>query len=114
MTVDTVFDLASLTKVVATTSAVMALIEEGRLRLRDPVARYWPEFAHNGKDKVSLRQLLTHTSGLPADVNFYGKLAEAGGPSVQDHRDQVAAGIAEMPLQATPRTPGRSTATWDS
>src|SRR5688572_28111982 len=43
MTLDTVFDLASLTKVVATTSAVMALVEEGKLRLADPAARYWPE-----------------------------------------------------------------------
>src|SRR5207248_2439666 len=65
MTVDTLFDLASLTKVIATTSAVMALVEEGKLRLRDPVTRYWPEFAQNGKDRVIVRQLMTHTSGLP-------------------------------------------------
>src|ERR1700738_2719547 len=49
MTVDTIFDLASLTKCVATTTAVMQLFEEGRVRLNDPVAAYLPEFAQNGK-----------------------------------------------------------------
>ncbi len=64
MTVDTVFDLASLTKVVATTSAVAKLIEQGKIRLNDPVARYIPEFATNGKEQVTIRQLATHTGGL--------------------------------------------------
>ncbi len=69
MTVDTVFDIASLTKVVATTTAVMQLADQGRVRLDDPAARYWPEFAANGKGRITLRQLLTHTSGLRAEVN---------------------------------------------
>ncbi|MBI1750388.1 MAG: DUF1343 domain-containing protein [Acidobacteria bacterium] len=64
MTTDTVFDVASLTKVVATTSSVMLLVEQGKVRLNDPVARYVPEFAPNGKDQVTVRHLLTHTSGL--------------------------------------------------
>jgi uncharacterized protein YbbC (DUF1343 family) len=64
MTVDTVFDVASLTKVVATTTSVALLLEQGKLRLNDPVARYIPEFSANGKEQVTLRQLLTHTSGL--------------------------------------------------
>jgi CubicO group peptidase (beta-lactamase class C family) len=67
MTVDTLFDLASLTKPVATASAVMRLVETGRLRVNDPVARYWPAFAAEGKDKVTLEHLLLHTSGLIAD-----------------------------------------------
>jgi uncharacterized protein YbbC (DUF1343 family) len=67
MTVDTIFDLASLTKPIATTSAVMKLVEQGKLRLNDPVARYIPEFAANGKDQITIRQLLTHTSGLRPD-----------------------------------------------
>jgi uncharacterized protein YbbC (DUF1343 family)/CubicO group peptidase (beta-lactamase class C family) len=66
---DTVFDLASLTKVVATTTAIMQLNDRGRLGLDDPVARYWPEFAARGKGRITLRQLLTHTSGLRADIN---------------------------------------------
>ena len=69
MTVDTVFDIASLTKVVATTTAIMQLTDKGKLKLDDPVARYWPEFAANGKGGITVRQLLTHTSGLRADVN---------------------------------------------
>lgn len=64
MTTDTVFDLASLTKVVATTTAVMQLVERGRLQLDAPVARYWPAFAAQGKDKITVAQLLAHTSGL--------------------------------------------------
>src|SRR4030042_749558 len=66
MTPDTVFDIASMTKVVATTTAIMQLAEHGRLRLVDPVAKYWPEFAPNGKGSITLRQLLTHTSGMRA------------------------------------------------
>lgn len=64
MTPEAVFDVASLTKVVATTPAVLALIENGRLELDAPVARYWPEFTGRGKERISLRQLLTHYSGL--------------------------------------------------
>jgi len=64
MTPDTVFDLASLTKVVATTSSLMLLLEQGKVRLNDPVARYIPEFAPHGKDQITVRHLLTHTSGL--------------------------------------------------
>ena len=70
MTEDTIFDLASLTKVVATTTAVLQLLERGKLRLDDPVARYWPAFATHHKARITLRQLLTHTSGLPADVDL--------------------------------------------
>lgn len=69
MTADTIFDLASLTKVVATTTAVMQLVEEGKLRLEDPVATYWPEFAVNGKTDISVRALLTHYSGLRPDLD---------------------------------------------
>ena len=70
MTEDTVFDLASLTKVMATAPAVMQLYEQGRFRLNDPVAMYLPEFAQNGKQDITIRQLLTHYSGLPADVSL--------------------------------------------
>ncbi len=70
MTVDTIFDLASLTKCIATTTAVMQLIEEGRVRLNDPVAAYLPEFAQNGKDDITVRELMTHFSGLPPDLDL--------------------------------------------
>jgi len=68
MTPDTIFDLASLTKVVATTTSVMILVEEGRLRLRDRVVTYLPEFASHGKDRITVEHLLTHVSGLRPDL----------------------------------------------
>jgi uncharacterized protein YbbC (DUF1343 family)/CubicO group peptidase (beta-lactamase class C family) len=70
MTLDTVFDLASLTKVIVTTTAVMQLVERGEVRLNDPVAKYLPEFAQNGKDDITVRQLLTHYSGLEKDLDL--------------------------------------------
>jgi len=70
MTLDTVFDLASLTKVIATTTAVMQLVEQGKVRMNDPVAKYLPEFAQNGKDDITVRQLLTHYSGLEPDLDL--------------------------------------------
>ena len=70
MTVDTIFDLASLTKVVATATAVMMLAEEGRIRLRAPAARYLPGFERHGKQNVTVEQLLTHVSGLRAGFDL--------------------------------------------
>ncbi|HVO09123.1 MAG TPA: serine hydrolase [Vicinamibacteria bacterium] len=69
MTADTVFDLASLTKIVATATSVMTLVEAGRLRLEDPVARYLPDFATGGggRASVTVMQLLTHRAGLAPD-----------------------------------------------
>ena len=70
MTVDTIFDLASLTKCIATATSVMKLIQDGRIRLNDPVAAYLPEFAQNGKEDITVRELLTHFSGLPPDLDL--------------------------------------------
>ena len=70
MTVDTIFDLASLTKCVATATSVMKLIEDGRVRLNDPVSAYLPDFAQNGKADITVRELLTHYSGLPPDLDL--------------------------------------------
>jgi serine-type D-Ala-D-Ala carboxypeptidase len=64
MTNDTIFDLASVTKVMATTQAVMKLVSEGKLSVEDTVAKHIPEFAKNGKENVKIKDLLTHTSGL--------------------------------------------------
>jgi serine-type D-Ala-D-Ala carboxypeptidase len=62
----TLFDVASLTKVVATSAAVMVLVDGGRVRLDDPVGRWIPEFTRGTKASVTVRDLLTHQSGLPA------------------------------------------------
>ena len=67
MTPDTIFDLASLTKVVATAPAVMMLVEDGLVRLRDPVARYIPGFDRHDKAQITIEHLLTHMSGLRPD-----------------------------------------------
>jgi len=60
----TIFDLASLTKVIATTPAVMKLLDEGRIGLLDPLSRWFPEFAASGQEQITILNLLTHTSGL--------------------------------------------------
>jgi uncharacterized protein YbbC (DUF1343 family)/CubicO group peptidase (beta-lactamase class C family) len=70
MTPDTVFDIASLTKVVATTTSVMRMVQLGQVKLNDPVAKYIPEFAQNGKGEVTVRQLMTHYSGLRPSLDL--------------------------------------------
>ena len=68
----TMYDLASLTKVVATTAAVMALVDDGKMRLDDPVRRYLPSFTGKERDQVTIRHLLTHTSGLAPGARIVG------------------------------------------
>jgi uncharacterized protein YbbC (DUF1343 family)/CubicO group peptidase (beta-lactamase class C family) len=70
MTLDTVFDCASLTKVIATTTAIMQLWEQGKLRMNDPVVKYLPEFGQNGKQDITIRELLVHYSGLAPDLDL--------------------------------------------
>ena len=94
MKVDTIFDIASLTKVVATTTAVMELVERGQISLDKPAATYWPAFAANGKGGITIRQLLTHTSGLRAGV--------ASRPPWSDYDGAMEAIAQDQPV----RTPG--------
>ncbi|MBN2318704.1 MAG: beta-lactamase family protein [Acidobacteria bacterium] len=70
MTKDTIFDVSSLTKVLATTPSIMLLVENGLLRIGDPVYRYLPRFKGGGKDDITVSHLLTHYSGLPADLDL--------------------------------------------
>jgi serine-type D-Ala-D-Ala carboxypeptidase len=69
---DTIFDLASISKIFTTTAA-MILYDQGKFSLDDKVAKHIPEFAENGKEDVTIRQLLTHTSGFTAWVPLYTK-----------------------------------------
>ena len=69
MTADTIFDIASLTKIVATTSGMMKLFEQGRVRMDDPVTAYLPEF-QNGASTITVRDLMTHFSGLRPDLDL--------------------------------------------
>src|SRR5690349_1796936 len=70
MTPDTIFDLASLTKIVATTTSIMILVERGKLRLNDPVSLYIPELKGEGRDRITIEQLLTHVSGYAPDFDL--------------------------------------------
>ncbi|MBM4158014.1 MAG: serine hydrolase [Ignavibacteria bacterium] len=67
----TIYDLASVTKVIATTTAVMILADIGKIDLNDPVIKYIPEFDNNGKNTISILNLLLHNSGLKAWIPFY-------------------------------------------
>jgi uncharacterized protein YbbC (DUF1343 family)/CubicO group peptidase (beta-lactamase class C family) len=92
MTEDTIFDLASLTKVIACMPAVMLLLERGQLGLDDPVHQYIPEFVGNGKEAITIKHLLLHLSGLPGDIE-----------TRSDWRGEQAAitkACAEIPLSA--------------
>ena len=73
---NTIFDIASMTKPIATATAIMILQERGFLNLNDPVAEFVPEFGTDEKSKVTLRHLLTHTAGLPAWANLYEDVAD--------------------------------------
>lgn len=77
---NTVFDAASLTKVIATAPSIMLLIEEGKVALDTPLIQYFPECSRGGKDAISVRHLLTHTSGLAAGL-----------PSIPSWRGEEAA-----------------------
>src|SRR5699024_2092685 len=71
MKVDTIFDLVSLTKVIATLPAVLGLIDKGEIRLDDPATHFFRGFGTHGKENIRLRHILTHTSGLPAHRQYH-------------------------------------------
>ncbi|HMS65010.1 MAG TPA: serine hydrolase [Ignavibacteria bacterium] len=71
VTEESIFDIASLTKVVATTSAIMLLYQQHKIDLNDKVSKYIPEFANNGKENITILNLLLHNSGLKAFIAFY-------------------------------------------
>ncbi len=73
---DTIFDLASLTKVMATTTAIMLLVEDGLIALDDPVAKALPVFAERGKEAVTIRHLLSHSAGLKPWRGFHELLIQ--------------------------------------
>ena len=87
---DTLFDMASCSKVIGTTTAALILLDRGEVRLDDPVSLFIPEWQGEGKDRVRLRHLLTHTSGLPAWKDLY---SQGQGP------EEVVSQICAMPLE---------------
>src|SRR5690349_21429849 len=92
MTEDTIFDAASLTKVIACTPAVMLLIERGKVRLDERVQAYIPEFTGEGKEAITIRQLMTHTSGLRPDISTQ--------PPWSGYDTAIRMACAEKPLSA--------------
>ncbi len=93
MTEDTLFDMASLSKVLVTTTAILQLYEQGKLDLDAPVAHYLPAFAANGKDKITIRELMTHYSGLPEDVS----LKDDWGLATPDKAEGIRRAMASVP-----------------
>jgi CubicO group peptidase (beta-lactamase class C family) len=89
----TLFDIASLTKIVATTTAVAQLVEDGTISLNDRVSRFVPDFRGDRKDGVTIRQLLTHASGIPSGLWLYGSAASAAEALEQ---------VLEQPLRRPP------------
>ena len=92
---DTIFDLASLTKVLATTPLVMRLVERGGLGLDDPVARYLQTWRGSDREAVTIRDLLSHSSGLPAYQPFY---------RTRHGREAIEQAIVATPLEYPPNT----------
>lgn len=93
MTVDTVFDLASLTKPIATATSILKLSEEGLIDLDAPASKYLPEFNSHGKDKITIKQLLTHQGGLIPDNSLKDYL---------EGRETAFAKINDLTLRASP------------
>jgi CubicO group peptidase (beta-lactamase class C family) len=89
----TIYDLASLTKVVGTTTAVMILFDEGKIRLDDRVSQYIPEFTGGGKESITIRLLLEHRSGLPAGRDLW---------RIAHTPDEARAAVISTPLFARP------------
>ena len=73
MTVDTIFDMASLTKVVATTTSIMILVERGQIRLNDTIGKFIPEIEDENVKKITIQQLMTHVSGFAPDFDLREK-----------------------------------------
>lgn len=110
MTVNTVFDVASITKVMATTAAIMVLVESGKLSLEDTVSRFIPDFKGGGKERITLSDLLLHGSGFPAWRPFYKEVLDkvaAGGPAPGSPaaRELIFKEVRQTPL-AQPRGKG--------
>jgi CubicO group peptidase (beta-lactamase class C family) len=95
---DTIFDLASLTKPIATATAVMILADQGRIDVNDLVSKYLSAFACNGKEQARIKHLLTHTSGLPAYVDANDLRTRFG----ESCPDQVIETICELKAQSPP------------
>jgi CubicO group peptidase (beta-lactamase class C family) len=94
MTLDTIFDLESMTKVIATSISALVLVERGKMRLDDPVVRYLPAFKGEGKERVTVADMLRYSSGLPVDNHVFDA----------SDREEVFRRMAATPLEYPPGT----------
>jgi SSS family transporter len=97
MTIQTIFDMASLTKCLVTATAIMQLYEHHKLDFDDPVAKYLPDFGANGKQNVTIRELLTHYSGLPPDLDLKDSWGLAAPDKSEGLRRAFASGLVAPP-----------------
>ncbi|HYX28891.1 MAG TPA: exo-beta-N-acetylmuramidase NamZ domain-containing protein [Pyrinomonadaceae bacterium] len=95
MSADTIFDLASLTKVVATTTSIMILVEQGKVRLSDPVVQFIPEMKGEGRDAITIEHLMTHMSGFAPDFDLRDRWTGY---------DEAMKRLYREPLRSTPGT----------
>lgn len=95
MTIDTIFDVASLTKPIATATSIMILVEQGKLRLNDTIGKFFPEIEDEAAKRVTIQQLLTHTSGYRPDFDLGEKWTG---------RDGMLAALKKERLRAAPGT----------
>ena len=93
VTLDTLFDIQSMTKVLSTAISALVLVDQGKLRLDDPVVKYLAAFTGAGKERVTVRDMLRYSSGLPLDNHFY-----------DDKPDEIWRKMAETPLEYPPGT----------
>jgi len=96
MKLDTIFDMASLTKPLATATSVMQLVEEGSIVLSDPVSRYIPPFTGDGREHATIRHLLTHSAGLVPYKNYLTEFGD--GVPAQERRQRAVQDICSLPL----------------
>lgn len=99
---DTVFDIASLTKIYSTTLSIMKLVDSGLMSLDDYVYQYLPDFNKAEYSDITIRQLLNHTSGLPSNIYFYRPDVKEGEAFYSTERDKTISLLSEVPLKESP------------
>lgn len=99
---DTVFDLASLTKTYATTLSIMKLVDSDLLSIDDYVHQYLPDFNKEDYNKITIKQLLNHTSGFPSDIKFFRPDVEEGEAFYSTQREKTISLLSQVPLEGTP------------
>jgi len=99
VTAETLYDLASLTKPIATVGSVMKLVDSGALDLEDPVRKWIPELTGEATSEIEVRDLLTHSSGLPAHLKFYERILAGETLDARSPRETLLRMVASTPIE---------------